>query len=51
MSEPIPLLAYTVTYGAPSLVMTAVFWIVLPLVYFKWLRPGVRRWLNSSHRA
>ena len=44
MSEPIPLLAYTVTYGAPSLVMTAVFWIVLPLVYFKWLRSGVRRW-------
>ncbi|MSQ68322.1 MAG: hypothetical protein EXR83_09035 [Gammaproteobacteria bacterium] len=39
-----PLTAYAVTYGGPSLLMTAVFWVVLPLVYFKWLRHRVGRW-------
>lgn len=32
------------TYGAPSLFMSAVFVVLLPLVYFKFARPRFRRW-------
>ena len=35
---------YVVTYGGPSLFMTAVFVVVLPLVWFKLARPRLRRW-------
>ncbi len=35
---------YVVTYGGPSLFMTAVFIVVLPLVWFKLARPHLRRW-------
>jgi len=38
------LLDYTVSYGVPSLFMTAVFVIVLPLVYFKFARRRCARW-------
>ena len=35
---------YSVSYGVPSLFMTAVFVIVLPLVYFKFARRRFARW-------
>ncbi|MCC7123275.1 MAG: hypothetical protein IT178_00390, partial [Acidobacteria bacterium] len=35
---------YVVTYGGPSLFMTAVFVFVMPLVWFKLARPRFRRW-------
>lgn len=35
---------YAVSYGGPSLFMTAVFVVVLPLVYFKFARPRIQRW-------
>lgn len=35
---------YVVTYGGPSLFMTAVFVVVMPLVYFKFARPRYTRW-------
>jgi len=35
---------YAVSYGGPSLFMTAVFVVVLPLVYFKFARPRLQRW-------
>mgnify|MGYP000355234633 CR=1 FL=1 len=38
------LMDYVVTYGGPSIFMTAVFVLVLPLVYFKFARPRYRRW-------
>lgn len=37
-------LDYVVTYGGPSIFMTAVFVVVLPLVYFKFARPRYPRW-------
>jgi len=37
-------LDYVVTYGGPSIFMTAVFVVVLPLVYFKFARPRYARW-------
>ena len=38
------LMDYVVTYGGPSIFMTAVFVFVLPLVYFKFARPRYARW-------
>lgn len=35
---------YAVSYGGPSLFMTAVFLTVMPLVWFKFARPRLRRW-------
>lgn len=35
---------YAVSYGGPSLFMTVVFVVVLPLVYFKFARPRFQRW-------
>lgn len=35
---------YVVTYGGPSLFMTAVFLFVMPLVWFKFARPRFERW-------
>lgn len=35
---------YAVSYGGPSLFMTVVFVVVLPLVYFKLARPRFQRW-------
>lgn len=35
---------YVVTYGGPSLFMTAVFLVVMPLVWFKLARPRFERW-------
>lgn len=35
---------YAVSYGGPSLFMTAVFVVVLPLVYLKFARPRFQRW-------
>lgn len=35
---------YVVTYGGPSLFMTAVFVFVMPLVWFKLARPRFQRW-------
>lgn len=35
---------YVVTYGGPSLFMTAVFVFVMPIVWFKLARPRFQRW-------
>jgi len=35
---------YVVTYGGPSLFMTAVFLFVMPIVWFKLARPRFKRW-------
>ncbi|HMM76514.1 MAG TPA: hypothetical protein PJ986_12445 [Gammaproteobacteria bacterium] len=35
---------YVVTYGGPSLFMTAVFLVVMPLIWFKLARPRFERW-------
>ncbi len=35
---------YVVTYGGPSLFMTAVFLFVMPIAWFKLARPRFRRW-------
>ena len=35
---------YVVTYGGPSLFMTAVFVVVLPIVYVNFARPRFQRW-------
>lgn len=35
---------YVVTYGGPSLFMTAVFLLVMPIAWFKLARPRFKRW-------